>query len=63
MIIKDSPQDVKEMISISVIKLILNTCVIKKRIYKKKRKARKVSKIIKEIMNILPEVHQGLGQR
>jgi hypothetical protein len=46
------------MINISVIKLILNTYIIKKRVYKRKRKARKV----KEIVSILPKVYPGLGQ-
>ena len=44
----------KEMISKSVIKFILNTYIIKKRIYIEKK-----NKHLKEITNILPEVYHG----
>ena len=40
----------KGMISKSAIKLILNTYIIKKRIYKRKREERGVSKTIKRLL-------------
>ena len=39
----------KEMINKSAIKLILNTYIIKKRIYKRKKETRKVSKLVKRL--------------
>jgi hypothetical protein len=52
--IKESPQEAKEwsikvLFSKSVIKLVLNTYIIKKRVYKRKREARKASKHIKKL--------------
>lgn len=45
---KEAKEWIKEMVSKSVITLILNTCIIKKGVYKRETETRKASKVIKK---------------
>ena len=53
----------KEMINKSAIKLILNTYIIKKRIYKRKKETSKVNKYIQKNYEYLTRSVPWMGQR